>query len=135
MTSGLHSFLRSRCNFLLCVTCHWGSCESWQPCEGVTSTVSHPQEPCSAPVISSLWLLLWSDPSHIFFLFSYCLLFFPALLSFPKNPKFLWCAQSRTVLSFMRPAIFQAYFSPGPTCPCFWQSRISYLLQYSITIR
>lgn len=41
-------------------------------------------------------------------LFSYCLLFFLALLSFPKSPAFSWCTWSRTtsVLSFC----FQWYF-------------------------
>lgn len=48
-------------------------------------------QPCSAPVDSRLWLLLWSHSiSYFVFLFSCSLLFFPALLSFPKNPAFSW---------------------------------------------
>ena len=76
----------------------------------VMATVSCPQQPCSAPVDTCLWLVLCSQfTSYLVFLFTSSLLFFPALLSFPKNPAFLRCAQSRTVsvLSFLPPAILQ----------------------------
>lgn len=49
-------------------------------------TPSCPQQPCSAPGASRLWLLSQSLPvSYLAFLFSSCLLFFPARVSFPKN--------------------------------------------------
>ena len=49
--------------------------------------VSCPHQPCSAPA-DPLWLLLWDQSSSLAFFFSGCLLFFPALLSFPKNTTF-----------------------------------------------
>ena len=49
--------------------------------------VSCLQQPCSAPA-DPLWLLLWDQSSSLAFFFSGCLLFFPALLSFPKNTTF-----------------------------------------------
>lgn len=58
-------------------------------------------------------LLLWNHSiAYLAFLFSYCLLFFPAFLSFPKNAAFSRCAWSGTasVLLFLPPAIFQAEF-------------------------
>ena len=63
--------------------------------EGVMSATCHSQQPCSAPVDSGLWLLLWSQSvSHLAFLFFCCLLLSPALLSFPRNPTFSPCARS-----------------------------------------
>lgn len=52
--------------------------------------------------------------SRLVFLFSRCLLFFPALPSFPKNSVFAWCAQSRaaSVCCFWLP-MFQAEFNGG----------------------
>lgn len=51
----------------------------------------------SAPVDSCLWLLSWSHSiSYLVFSFSCCLLLFPILLSFPKNPAFSLYAWSRT---------------------------------------
>ena len=70
----------------------------------------------------------WSQSiSYSVFLFSCCLLLFPALLPFPNNPGFSWCLQSRTVsvLSLLSPEMFQAQIALGPTCSSFWWSRIS----------
>lgn len=52
---------------MLCVLCCWVSSDSWQTYSWVVSTVSCPQQPCSAPVDSFPWLLLWrqSISSHI----------------------------------------------------------------------
>lgn len=71
------------------------------------------------PVLKSLvqsyslmpWLLLWSQSILDFvYLFSSCLLVFLMLLSFPENPAFPLCAQSRTtsVLSSWPLAMFHA---------------------------
>lgn len=64
----------------------------------VMSTQPCPQQPYSAPVDACLRLLLsWSPSiSYLLFLFSCCLLVFPAVLSFPKSPAFSWWTRSRT---------------------------------------
>ena len=55
---------------------------SWWPYEWV----SCPQQPCSAPADTSLWLLLCSQSiSYLVFLFSCCLLFFPGKNYLPPN--------------------------------------------------
>ena len=86
---------------------------SW---EWEVSTVSCLQQPCSATVVSCPWFLLWSQSSH-FSLVSCCLLYFPELLSFPKNPAFSWCAPKRTasVLSFLPSVMIHAWFALVPT--------------------
>lgn len=43
----------------MCVICHWVSADSWQLDEWVTSTISCPQQPGSAPAHAHPWLLLW----------------------------------------------------------------------------
>ena len=56
------------------------------PCPWVMSSTSCPQQPCCAPGASCLRLRSWSPPiSYLSFLFSSCLLFFPARVSFPKT--------------------------------------------------
>ena len=78
--------------------------DSWWHYEQVMSTTCCPQQPYSASVDSHLWPPVWSQSIlYLVFLFSCCLLLFPALLSVLKNPAFSWCAQSRTasVLSFL----------------------------------
>ena len=58
------------------ITYLWISPNSWWPCEWVMSATSCLQQPCSAPVESYQWLLLWSQfISYLVFLFSYCLLY------------------------------------------------------------
>lgn len=52
---------------------------------------------------------------------------FPALLSFPKASAISWCAQSgrtASVLAFVPPAMFQAFFALGPPV-CLCPSRVS----------
>lgn len=53
--------------------------------------------------------------------------FFPALLSFQKNPAFSWCAGgwAASVLSCLPAVTFQASLAPGPTCLHFWWSNLS----------
>lgn len=68
----------------VCVTYLWVGFDSRRPYEWLMSMMSHPQPPCSAPVDSCLWVLLWNQ--YISYLvFSCCLLIFPALLAFSKN--------------------------------------------------
>lgn len=54
------------------------------------------------------------------------LLYFSALMSFPKPPASSWCAwrMRAPILSFLPPAVFQASFALGSTCLSFWQFRI-----------
>lgn len=93
--------LRSAGSYVI-VTCPWVGSASWW----LNEWYPQPRQPCSAPVDSCLWLLLCSQSAYLFFLFSCCLLFSPALLFFPKNPSFSSCAQSRTVLHYYRPPLW-----------------------------
>lgn len=70
---------------------------------------------------TNLWSPLesWSILCLVF-LFSFSLQPFLALLSFPKNPAFSWCALSRT--AFL-PS--EALFALWPICSTFWQSIVS----------
>ena len=81
---------------------------SWQPYEWVMSAISCPEQPYSAPVDTCLWLPLWSQSIlYLVFLFTCWLLLSPALLFFPKNLAFSWCAQNRTtsILTCLPPVI------------------------------
>ena len=136
MASDRSDWPRRAENFV--VTCSQVGSDLWHPYEWVRSTMPCPQQPCSAPVDSCLWLPLWSQSmSYLVFLISCCLLLFPVLLSFPTNSAFSWCAQSMTasVLRFLPPAVVQTWFVLGPTCSSFWQSRVSIELSSSTIVQ
>ena len=81
----------------VCVVCCWDGSKSWTPYERVGSC---PQQHCSAPVDSRLRLFFFlnrfSSPLTWPSSFPAAFYFLSALLSFPKNSAFSWCAQSRT---------------------------------------
>ena len=112
----------------VCVTCHRVSSDSRGPYEWVMSTVSCPQQPCSVPVHLGIWLLLWS-PSISYLAFSFSAVFYfsqPIVSSKELSLLRMWpMLESFSILSFLPPAMFQAYFAVGPTCSSFWQSRVS----------
>lgn len=104
--NGVLSFISPVSSLWVCYM-SWVSSDFWQPYSDVHGALS--SEPYLVPANSCKWLLLWSQSISILaFLFSYCLPCFPALLSFPENPAFSYCAWSRTasVLFFC----FQWYF-------------------------
>lgn len=89
----------------VCVTCPWVSSfpgDQWM--SDVYNVLS------SAALLSSCSLMSvasFGESIHLIsaLLFSCCLLFFPALFSFPKNTAFLWCNR-RTVLLYYKPSSF-----------------------------
>lgn len=103
------------CGCIVCVTGQRVGSDSWRPYEGVMSTVSCLQPPCSAPGHSRLWLLLGSQfVSYVVSLFSCCLLFFLASLSFLKNAAFVMCPKQDS-FSFI---IFASGDVSGLVYPC-----------------
>lgn len=101
-------------------------CVSYVPVESALTLSDPVNEWCSqssvlTALLSSCRLMLVASfmsesISYLIFLFSCCCYFFPALLSFPKNPAFSWYAWGRTasVLSFLSVVTFQAELAPGP---------------------
>ena len=70
----------------VCVTCCWVGSTLWQPYEWVMSTMSCPQQPCSAAVMHAHGFYGVS-PSHTWSSsFPTDFHFFPALLFFSKEP-------------------------------------------------
>lgn len=108
-------WVKSPSQYIVYVTYQWVGSNSWWPSEWVMSAMSCPQQPCSVPVESCLWLFLWSQPIfYLVFPFSCCLLFFQHYCLFQRNLP--WCAQNKTtlVLSFLPPGIVQAYLFSDP---------------------
>ena len=72
------------------VTCCWVGSHSWRPYEWGMSTISCPQQPCSVPIDSRLWLFLM-EPFH--FIFGLPLLLLPSIspsvIVFTIEPCFL----------------------------------------------
>ena len=95
-------------------TWQWVGSNFQSPYKWVMSTMPHPQQPCSAPGESCMWLLSCNQSILCLVglpLFLLSSISPPELLSFPKKSAISCCAQSRTasVLSFfLPPAIFQA---------------------------
>ena len=92
------------------VICHWVGSDSWWLYEWGMSTVSCSRQPFSSFRLMPVASFMKSINLYLVFFFSCYFLFFPALLSFPKNPPLPWRADSRraSVLPFLPPVMFQA---------------------------
>ena len=95
------TIFKNGCWVLLVVKCCQVDSDCWQSYKWVMSTMSCPEQPYSACRDSCLWLpLRIQSISCLVFLFSCCLLLSPALLSFPKNPTFLWWHEVEVKINF-----------------------------------
>ena len=81
---------------LVSITCSWVGFNSWRPHRGVTSTMSCPRQPCSAPV-ASRGFFYGVSPPHIW------------SSSFPAAPCFSqqFCLFQRTPTSYAVPVVRQ----------------------------
>lgn len=101
------------------LSAHWLGATLWMP--SVVSAAAPPR-PCRLLPRAASGV----SPCHAWSSSSCCLLFFPPLLSFLKNPAFSWCARRKTasVLSLLSLVMFQVYLALGPTCSFFWWFRV-----------
>lgn len=111
----IHLFLRNKTHvsveaYLYMHASFLKGSNSWWPWKWVTSTVPCPLLPCSAPIDSYPWLLLWIQFTSCLVFFSCCLLFIQTLTSFPKNsPSYDVSEVGQLRLSFLPSAMLHAY--------------------------
>ena len=89
------------CKMFLCIVCHWANSDSWRPWEWVTCTVSHPHQPCSAPVHSPYVFFNGVSSSGTCSSSSCCLLPFCITILLSQEPCLLMMCPKQGRFSFV----------------------------------